>query len=57
MSKTKVAVKDVDNPVDDCEVPAKSTDTVLKDKKDKRESSPVPDDLKDCGSARTELKM
>ena len=52
-----LAVKDVDNPVDDCEVPAKSTDTVLniappltaikKDKKDKRESSPVPDDLKD----------
>ena len=26
---TPAAVKDVDNPVDDCEVPAKSTDTVL----------------------------
>ena len=56
-----LAVKDVDNPVDDCEVPAKSTDTVLniappltaikKDKKDKRESSPVPDDLKDLCSS------
>jgi len=61
---TPVAVMDVGNPVDlvdDCEVPAKSTDTALniappltatkKDKKDKKESSPVPDDLKDLCSS------
>ena len=42
----------MDNPVDDCEVPAKSTDTAIKkDKKDKRESSSVPDDLKDLCSS------
>jgi hypothetical protein len=60
-----IAVKDVDNPVDlveDCEVPAISTDTALnvapplsvtkKDKKDKKETSPVvPDDLKDLCSS------
>jgi hypothetical protein len=56
-----IAVKEVDNLVEDCELSAKSTDTALnvsppltatkKDKKDKKETCPVPDDLKNLCSS------
>ena len=58
-----IAVKDVDNQVkvdlaDDFEVPAKSTHSAMNiappltaTKKDKKDSSPVPDDLKDLCSS------